>query len=185
MSATTDAILDWLTRNPSQQTAAAADALDALSAASVEVRDDTSYTWSGVNERLAEMGVPLEIVMVWDTALKDIPGGSMLGEMLRSGGCDFTRPNLRGALQYALPQSSEPTATVLTALLAIGIRNVTPWSQVAGDAALPTVDEIAFAQRRITSSRWVSRLLNEVINPLVAQGKTIAEIKTAVAAWEG
>lgn len=149
---------------------------------SVELsRDSTSYTWSGVNEKLVEAGVDLQIVAAWNTVLDSISGGSMLGEMLRSGGCDFTRPTLRGQLAAVLATDpGEPVATVLQALLDIGIQYGTRWAYHSV-APEPTVEQIQAAMDLNRRTDWLDYRVAAVRSQLASLGSVDA-VRTALGA---
>jgi hypothetical protein len=90
-------------------------------------RDKTAYTWSGVNQQLAKMGVPIEVRSAWDTVVGTLPGGTMLDRMLSSGGVDFSLDDMQASLQHAIDglddqsETYEVTKSVLEALKAIGV----------------------------------------------------------------
>lgn len=144
------------------------------------VRDSTAYTWSGVNEQLAGLGVDVMVLAVWDQALPSIPGGPMLANMLNSGGVDFTGPLIRAQLQSVAAGADPSIQAVLAALLEIGIRHG-EWWRLWFDS-IPTVEEIQSALvANQKESEW--KAISNLVANLGAAGGGADEIKAAVAAW--
>jgi len=67
-------------------------------------------------------------------------------------------------------------------LLQVGIKTGPRWEK-HGLAEEPTEAEVTAARQVIQNERDAASLMNECINPLMAQKASLAEIKTAVAAW--
>lgn len=145
-------------------------------------RDETSYLWGGLNIKLLENGVDPSLVATWDQLIANLPGGPMLGEMLRSGGVNLSLDSVRGPIQSAIGTTTESVDSLLNALLDIGIETGKRYAYY-GLSELPTEAEVATARAETQNESEVASLLNEVIHPKVAEGATLAEIKTAVAAW--
>ena len=146
-------------------------------------RDSTPYLWGGLNIKLLELGVSPTIVASWDQTIVDLPGGTMLGEMLRSGGVDLSLDAVLGPLQAAVGLGDANADILLNALLSIGITMGKKW-ELSALETLPTEAEVAAARSAIQNEQAVATLMNEVIQPMISNGATVAEIKTAVAAWE-
>lgn len=145
--------------------------------------DNYAYTWSSLNLKLIDMGVSLSIIKTWDTTIASLEGGSMLDRMLSATGVDFTLDSVRSSIQSIIDDSvDQDVIYLLNKLLEVGITNGKLWEKYALDA-LPTEAGVAAARQIITNQDDASALLNECINPLIAQNKSLAEIKTAVAAW--
>lgn len=128
-------------------------ALDRLLEVTVLSTDSTAYTWSGTNERLGQLGLPLEVLAGWDSVLIGLPGGSMMDRMLSSGGVNYTLPDIRAGLQAVLDANpGESVAAVITALMEIGVRHGPRWQSYGGViSAEPTLDSIAAARATIAS----------------------------------
>jgi len=145
-------------------------------------RDTTSYLWGGLNIKLLEKGIDSALVATWDQLIVDLPGGPMMGEMLRSGGVDLSLDAVRVPLQAAVGLGDSDADTLLNALLSIGITIGKKW-ELSALEALPTEAEVNAARVTIQNEQDVASLLNEVINPMSVDGSTVAEIKSAVAEW--
>lgn len=143
-------------------------------------RDSTPYTWSGVNNRLAAMGVSLEVITTWGSAVASLPGGDMMERMLSSGGIDFSLDLIQAALSAAKEGANGPTTQLLTLLQAIGVQTGPRW-QKFGLPAEPTLQQIDDAKQVIENTRWVTHVVNEILNPGLSEGKTIDELKALVA----
>jgi len=138
----------------------------------VEVsRDATAYTWSGVNDRLVNMGVDPLTVVGWNVAVDALPGGSMLSLMLSSGGVDFTGPFIRQQLTAVKQVASPEVAEVLYALLSIGITMGPLWRK-AGLSSLPTEAEVESALAEIDKASIVAQCQ-----------QSIAAKHTAISGW--
>ena len=150
----------------------------------VEVsRDETAYNWKGLGNKLREKGLTDAQLVGWNTAIEGLPGCDIFREMLRSDGIDLTDTTVRSLIAYALATNEDETAeAALTACLDIGIHMGPLWEKY-GLSGLPTEAEVAAARQSNQNQQDAASLLNECINPLVAQGASLAEIKTAVAAW--
>lgn len=142
-----------------------------------------AYTWSSLNLKLIDMGVSLNIIKTWDTTISSLEGGSMLDRMLSATGVDFTLESVRSSIQSIIDASvDEGVIYLLNQLLEVGITHGKLWQKYNLDA-LPTEEEVAAARQIITNQNDASSLLNECINPLIAESASLAEIKSAVAAW--
>ena len=144
-------------------------------------RDETSYLWGGLNIKLLENGVDSSIVATWNELIVGLPGGKMLGEMLRSGGVNLSLDIVRGPIQAAVGLN-EQLDPLLSALLQIGIKTGKCWEKY-GLESLPTETEIATARAEIQNESDIASLFNELLNPMQADGSTVAQIKTAIANW--
>ena len=144
-------------------------------------RDETSYLWGGLNIKLLENGVDSSIVATWNELIIELPGGKMLGEILRSGGVNLSLDIVRGPIQLAIGES-EQLDPLLNTLLQTGVRTGKLWEK-HGLESLPTETEVANARQSNQNQQDGAGLINECINPLVASGASLADIKTAVAAW--
>jgi len=161
----------------------AAECVTALDATVEVTRDATAYMWSRLNIRLMEKGLPLEIVMSWNQLLPTLPGGSMLGEMLRAGGVDLTREDVRGALSAVIGTGDAATDLLLNTLLEIGIETGKNWVRY-GLESLPVEADIVTARAIIQNTQEVATLFNELLYPLLADETiTVERVKTAVANW--
>lgn len=147
-------------------------------------RDATPYTWSGLAKRMSDLGFPVEVVMGLAQYIAALPGGDMLDRMLSSGGVNFTLPEVRLALEVVQAQAPEPVKTVVGYLLWVGIQTTNRF-QLYGMDELPTLEQIGIARTSLVEAARLNTFLNEVINPAVAQNKTVDEMKDIVAAWEG
>lgn len=146
-------------------------------------RDNTAYTWSSINLKLLANGIDASLVATWDTAVPLLTGGTMLDRMLSNTGVDFTLDAVRTMVQAAIAQNQDANIDlVLNELLNIGITYGKRYL-VYGLEALPTEAEVAAARVIIQNRANASALLNECINVLVSQDKSLDEIKAAVAAW--
>ena len=150
----------------------------------VEVsRDNTSHTLSSLNLALLEIGVDLAVVSSWDQMVSGITGGPMMLQMLGGSGIDFTLQPVRDMITAAITASEDQNVkTFLGLLLQVGIKTGPRW-QKHGLPALPTEADVTIARQIIQNERDAASLMNECINPLRAQKASLAEIKTAVAAW--
>lgn len=144
-------------------------ALDRLLEVTVLATDPTAYTWSGTNERLGQMGLPLEVLAGWDSVLIGLPGGAMMDRMLSSGGVNYTLPNVRAGLQAVLDANpGESVAAVITALMEIGVRHGPRWQAYDGAiTAEPTLESIAAARATIATDA-VRQQLADRYNAVVA-----------------
>lgn len=88
---------------------------------------------------------------------------------LSSGGVDFTRADVRAALAAARASAPGGGAALIDAVLAVGVAYA-PRHTLYGLASPP-------------SEAAVASLLNEVVNPAVAEGVSLATLKSRVAAW--
>lgn len=88
---------------------------------------------------------------------------------------DVTQQQL-DALAVAVPQ----LADVCAALKAAGKRTAPQW-QASGLSKMPTEDEIKEAMAELSVEQWASSLWVGVIQPAVAERKTIEEIKLLIA----
>lgn len=143
-------------------------------------RDNTSYTWSGVNNRLVSLGCPLDVVATWCDAITQVAGGTMLANMLNSGGVDFSSDLIQSSLAAAKVGANGPTTALLTLLQQVGITTGPRWRSM-GCAEQPTEQTIQAAIDRCIVNRWVASTINDVIHPAVAEGKSIEQIKSLIA----
>jgi len=150
----------------------------------VEVsRDNTSHTLSSLNLALLDIGVDLSVVSSWDQTVSNMTGGSMMLQMLGGSGIDFTLQPVRDMIKAAITASEDQNIkTFLGVLLQVGIKTGPRWEK-HGLAEEPTEAEVTAARQVIQNERDAASLMNECINPLMAQKASLAEIKTAVAAW--
>ncbi len=150
----------------------------------VEVsRDSTSYTWSSLNLKLLEDGVDLATVSTWDQGVGSMTGGSMLKEMLGATGIDFTLEPVRMMLKGAIAASDKKAViALLNALLNVGIKTGPRWKKYDIQTE-PTEADIKAARVKRQNEKDASGLLNECIQPMISESASIADIKTAVAAW--
>lgn len=150
----------------------------------VEVsRDNTSHTLSSLNLALLDIGVDLAVVSSWDQTVSNITGGPMMLQMLGGSGIDFTLQPVRDMITAAITASEDQNIkTFLGLLLQVGIKTGRRWEK-HGLEALPTEEQVTAARQIIQNERDAASLLNECIEPLRAQKASLADIKTAVAAW--
>lgn len=150
----------------------------------VEVsRDNTSHTLSSLNLALLDIGVDLSVVSSWDQTVSNITGGPMMLQMLGGSGIDFTLQPVRDMITAAITATEDQNVkTFLGLLLQVGIKTGPRW-QKHGLPAFPTEAEVTAARQIIQNERDAASLMNECLNPLFAQKASLAEIKTAVAAW--
>lgn len=146
-------------------------------------RDSTSHTLSSLNLVLLDIGVDLSVVSSWDQLVSAITGGPMMLQMLGGSGIDFTLKPVRDMITAAITSSEdENVKTFLGLLLQVGIKTGPRW-QKHGLADEPTEAEVTAARQVIQNERDAASLLNECINPLIAERASLADIKTAVAEW--
>ena len=146
-------------------------------------RDTTAYTWTNLNAKLLEIGLPDALVTSWNITLADLPGGSMLANMLSAAGVDLSHPVMQAQLTAVRDAIADPTVILLlNAFLQIGIKTGPLW-EARRLSALPSEQEIIDARTENSRQQAVATMLNECINPLVAGNATVAEIQSAVAAW--
>lgn len=141
--------------------------------------DGTSYTWSGLSEKLVENGVDPQVVAGMGAVVGSLTGGDMLDRMLSSGGVNFAKPVIREMLAAAA-QAAPQFATVITAMLSIGIATGPRWQRM-GLPALPTDDDIAAAVDSIALSRKWEQVKNELVPSMLNAGASWSQIKTAIA----
>lgn len=139
-------------------------------------RDSQRWTYAGLAKRFG----PTAVGQV-DEGLKAIPGMDWVRLALAAGGLDFSDP----ATQAGLDSLAEAFGAEMVALLkAVGItrgkRHI-----AAGLNALPTEEHVTVALSQIAVSQWAAAVKNEVIEPLAASESSIADIKAAIAAFEG
>lgn len=146
-------------------------------------RDNTSHTLSSLNLALLDIGVDLAVVSSWDQVVSGITGGPMMLAMLGGSGIDFTLDPVRAMISAAIAATEDQaTEDLLNAMLQVGIKTGPRWEK-HGLADEPTEAEVTAARQIIQNERDAASLLNECINPLMAQKASLADIKTAVAAW--
>lgn len=146
-------------------------------------KDETYYTWTTLNGKLLKVGISTNIIAIWNVSIEGIVGASMFDKMLSSTGVNFALPETRGLIAQAIDSTDNADAiTVLQACLDIGIKYGKLWESYFLES-LPTEQDILDARTVIKNRLDVASLLNECINPLVAQSKSLSEIKDAVAAW--
>jgi hypothetical protein len=158
-------------------------------AESVEIRRDaTPYKWGGLALILGDQtyGGVIELVESLIATGGEV-GSAAKGfdRSLTSSGVDFTLSLVRDRLltvRAGLVGPYEPYQPLIDALLAIGITYGPRYTRY-GLGSLPSEADVAAARATITNQSAVVTLMNEVINPMVAAGNTVAEIKAAVAAW--
>lgn len=139
-----------------------ADALTAL-AADVAKTDSTAYTWSGLGLKLTANGMAPTDVATIDSWIEALPGGSMLGRMLDSGGVDFTLATIRGQLSAVRAGLDSAGQAKIDALLAVGQWTVPYWqdqgiptSDFANNAA-PQLSDIAAARAWLAlNAKWAT-----------------------------
>lgn len=150
----------------------------------VEVsRDETAYNWKGLGNKLREKGLNNVQLGTWNTAIEGLPGCDIFREMLRSDGIDFTDETVRDLIAFALDSNEDETAeAALSACLDIGVHMGPLWEKY-GLSELPTEEQVAAARQLNQNQQDAAALINECINPLVGQGASLADIKSAVAAW--
>lgn len=142
-------------------------------------RDSTAYTWSGTNEKLGEMGLPLELVSGWDTVITQLSGGSMLDRMLASGGINYSLQTVRLALGAVLQGTQDATIQLLAqSLLNIGIRYGYRWVKL-GLVGEPSLSDVQAARARIVELDTIIAL-EDMVRSMRNANQTMAEIKTAV-----
>lgn len=139
--------------------------LEALTAYALLNPDNTPYTWSGANKRLValsprliELGIDPDLVMTYDQQLIALPGGTMLANMLTSGGVDFSDPVIRYKLKM-LAANIESAVPMVTALLMIGGTDGQYW-QTIGLPYLPSEDEVKTALTAIAEITAAAELAN-------------------------
>lgn len=146
-------------------------------------RDDTAYRWKTLGSKLREKGLDDMELITWNSSIEGLPGCDTFREMLRSDGVDFTDESTRASIAYALSVNTDAVAAkTLNTCLDIGITMGKRYVSYSL-SALPSETEVADARILIQNMRDANLLLNECINPLVAQKASLAEIKTAVATW--
>lgn len=162
-----------------------ADTLAWLAEAVTLRTDRTRYSWSGVLDKLddaAGAGVlslveTLKASQDDETRLKALAFDKALGV-----GVDFaldkTRSNLL-SVRAGLPEAYQP---LIDALLNIGMPQAPRYVR-HGMQSLPTLEDIAAARAKCGNQDAVTALLNEVVNPMLAAGDSLADVKAAVAAW--
>jgi hypothetical protein len=129
--------------------------------------DTEVYKWSGANKRLIAMGVPIELVATWDQLLPQLPGGTMMVEMLRTG-VDLSDEHLQQQLQLVLQLTDDKRAhLILNALLAIG-RPSTLYYRQAGLAELPTLKEIAEVQELAADAVAIDEIRAQAVGAAAA-----------------
>lgn len=157
----------------------AAEVLDALLEEVVVSTDSTAYSWSGVNEKLLELGVAPEVVAGWDTALAEIPGGSMLDRMLASkGGVNLANPVIQSQLEAVKAVAAPEAATLLVALQAIGVRRGPRWSKYV--EAEPDEAAVTAALTEVESREWWSHIMFDIVPSMLTAANTVEEIKAAI-----
>lgn len=162
-----------------------ADTLAWLAEAVTLRTDRTRYSWSGVLDKLddaAGAGVlslveTLKASQDDETRLKALAFDKAMGV-----GVDFaldkTRSNLL-SVRAGLPEAYQP---LIDALLNVGMPQAPRYAR-HGLQSLPTLEEIAVARKAVREAGRVAAMLNDAVHPLVAEGRSVAEIKAAVAAW--
>lgn len=143
-------------------------------------RDDTSYMWNGVNRKLVELNCPIEVIMTWSDTIVTVAGGQMLCNMLSSDGVNFSSDIIQSLLASAKVGANGPVTNLLTMLQQVGVRTGPRWRSM-GCSEQPTESTIQAAIDRCLVNRWVANVINDVIHPAVAEGKSIAQIKSLVA----
>lgn len=145
--------------------------------------DNTAYTWSSLNLKLLDLGVDLSVVSTWDQVIGNMTGGSMMKEMLRATGIDFTLTPVRQMITAAIAASdNDSEKALLNALLQIGVTTGKKYVKYGLDS-LPSEQEVNAARVKIQNTNDATALINECINPLIANQSSLADIKAAVAAW--
>lgn len=147
-------------------------------------RDSSRYRWRRINDHMDNIGIDGTVIATWNEAIAALPGASMLANMLSEpDGVDFSHATVRLLLESALAASTDPVAdTAIQVMLDIGIKNGPRWEGY-GLPAAPTEAEVTAARVVIKNRQDANALLNECINPLVAEDASLTDIKTAVANW--
>lgn len=142
------------------------------------------YVWTTINTALLANGINADYIAVWNESINGLVGASMLDKMLSSAvGVNFSLPEVRGLIKAAISSTDNVIAkTVLQKCLDIGGTDGKLW-QSYGLESLPTEQDIADAKEILQNQNDVTTLLNEVINPMVSNGSTVSEIKTAITNW--
>lgn len=163
-------------------------ALDAL-LATVEIsRNNSAFTYSGLNLAFLSVGIDPTILIGARAKLKAIPiGGDDLEAMLLSGGVDFTLDAIRTQI-LANIQTGALTADQLAlcnAALQIGIRTGARWIK-EGLSVEPSLVDITSARTTIAAedvTEWVRVRCNEVLTAIDAGTVlTIDAARTALGA---
>lgn len=118
-------------------------------------QDDTSYSWSGLNRKLLDIGLPVEVVAGWDVALSAMPGGSMLARMLSDkSGVQLSHPAIQAQLTAVKSVTDDAGKQLLQALLSIGVTYGFRWQQL-GLGFEPPIEDITTALQEIADQEAI------------------------------
>lgn len=167
----------------------ASDAAIALGAIVSVPQPVSSYSFSGVMNALALAGCDQSILFDGETFIKSLIGGPSLYSMLTCPGLpNFALAGIQAQLaaNLAMQTAANNSAAVqaINVMIGLGIVKMPLW-QSLGISVSPTTDVITSALAVVTCQQLVATLMNEVLQPLIATGATLAQLKTAVAAFQG
>lgn len=157
----------------------AAEKLAALLADVPGSGDSTPYTWAGVGVQLLANGVTPEQLVAFYSGIASLPGGSVLDKCLSSGGFDFADPTNRAIIHSFEINEPDWAVAILEAMLAIGADKKL-W-QVIGLSEEPTEQQVSDAMAKNAVVQWWAQVANELVGPLITAGKSVSEIKSAIA----
>lgn len=153
--------------------------LSALTA-NVGIEDHTSYTWSGLGQKLLEAGVSASVVLNARPTLQSLPnGGAMLDGCLTSGGFDCADPTNRALLEASEVIDPPDAVTIVNAMLAIGITEVPQW-QILGLSGAPLLADVTATLSQIASCAQVVRFMSR-LNGTITETSTQESVQAFVA----
>lgn len=151
-------------------------------------RNAVSQSLAGVGKELALQGVSPLVLIGLRQHVRELPigGDTLEGFLLTaggdSGGVDFTLPEIRQQLEFnrSHPATTDAQKAVIDGMLLIGIVPGPRW-QAHSLEALPTVEQVQAAINQIAVEDWADHVQLHILQPMKANGSTVAQIKAAIA----
>ena len=126
--------------------------------------DSTSYTWSGLLEKLMELvgvfpDLTLDIVARAPSLVANITNGGTLDKCLSSGGWDFSKAANRYAISLWMPGSPPEAVILMNAMLFVGCPTGKKW-KFHGLEQEPTLQEVTDTTETIATENERQKIVN-------------------------